>query len=142
MSALHYADSVRAFTLVNNMSGRTPLMIAAQNAAHPIVKVQFITHMLFDTIEPFCQWRNVSRGKKGLFFAPDIVSDLVFTRDSPEEGEDTTAVCEWTGSPVPVVTWFKNGEPLDEETLPFRIRITLTNNNFRSELEIQVVALK
>ena len=57
-TALHYAvqsnstDSVRAFTLVNNTShlpdaneGRTPLMIAAQNAAHPIVKVQFITHV-------------------------------------------------------------------------------------------------
>ena len=73
--------------------------------------------------------------------APDIVSDLVFTRDNPEEGEDTSAVCEWTGSPVPEVTWFKNGEPLDEETLPSRIRITLTNNNFRSELEIQVVEL-
>ena len=67
------------------------------------------------------------------------MADLVFTRDNPEEGEDTTAVCEWTGSPTPEVTWFKNGEPLDEETLPFRIRITKTN--FHSELEIQVVEL-
>ena len=58
---------------------------------------------------------------------------------NPEEGEDTTAVCEWTGSPIPEVTWFKNGEPLNEETLPFCIRITKTN--FHSDLEIQVVEL-
>ena len=68
------------------------------------------------------------------------MADLVFTNNNPEEGDDTAAVCEWTGSPTPGVTWFKNGEPLDEETLPSRIRITLTNNS-RSELHIREVEL-
>ena len=72
--------------------------------------------------------------------APAIVADLVFTDSNPDEGEDTSAVCEWTGSPIPEVTWFKNGEPLDEETLPSRIRIILTND-FRSELQIREVEL-
>ena len=71
--------------------------------------------------------------------APAIVG-LVFNNNNPEEGDDTTAVCEWTGSPTPEVTWFKNGEPLDEETLPSRIRITLINI-FRSELQIREVEL-
>ena len=72
--------------------------------------------------------------------APAVVTDLVFTNNNPEEGDDTTAVCEWTGSPTPEVTWFKNGEPLDEETLPSHIRITRTND-FRSELQIREVEL-
>ena len=72
--------------------------------------------------------------------APANVTDLVFTNNNPEEGEDTAAVCEWTGSPTPEVTWFKNGEPLDEGTLSFRIRIILTSD-FRSELQIREVEL-
>ena len=72
--------------------------------------------------------------------AAPIVADLVFTDSNPDEGDDTAAVCEWIGSPIPEVTWFKNGEPLDEETLPSRIRIILTND-FRSELQIREVEL-
>ena len=71
---------------------------------------------------------------------PSIVADLVFTNNNPEEGDDTTAVCEWTGNPTPEVTWFKNGEPLDDETLPSRIRI-IPINDFRSELQIRKVEL-
>ena len=71
---------------------------------------------------------------------PAIVADVVFTDSNPEEGEDTTAVCEWTGSPIPEVTWFKNGEPLNEETLPFRIRI-ISTNDLRSKLQIREVEL-
>ena len=72
--------------------------------------------------------------------APAVVADLMFTNNNPEEGDDTAAVCEWTGSPIPGITWFKNGEPLDEETLPFRIRIVPTND-FHSELQIREVEL-
>ena len=72
--------------------------------------------------------------------APAVVTDLVFTNNNPEEGDDTAAVCEWTGSPTPEVTWFKNGEPLDEGTLSSRIRIILTSD-FRSELQIREVEL-
>ena len=75
-----------------------------------------------------------------LSVAAAIVADLVFIDSNPDEGGDTAAVCEWTGSPMPEVTWFKNGEPLDEETLPSRIRIILTSD-FRSELQIREVEL-
>ena len=72
------------------------------------------------------------------------MGDLNFTRKSPDEGEETTASCELRGSPVPVVTWFKDGTPLREDELPSRMRITETTSeagNQRSNLEIAQVEL-
>ncbi|CAI8037883.1 Hemicentin-1 [Geodia barretti] len=72
---------------------------------------------------------------------PNIVVDLTFTRKNPEEGDETTASCGWTGSPDPVVTWYKDGSPLDEEELPARIRITMSDDGdiFQSSLQIHNV---
>ena len=75
-----------------------------------------------------------------LSVAPTIVSDLVFTKNKPDEGDETSAVCEWAGSPTPEVTWLKDEEPLDKGELPSRIRIVSTND-FRSELQIREVTL-
>ena len=75
-----------------------------------------------------------------LSVAPTIVAELLFTKNKPDEGDETAAVCEWAGSPTPEVTWLKDGEPLDEETLPSRIRIVSTDD-FRSELQIREVEL-
>ena len=74
---------------------------------------------------------------------PNIVVDLTFTRKNPEEGDETTASCGWTGSPDPVVTWYKDGSPLDEEELPARIRITMSRDGdmFQSSLQIDNVML-
>ena len=66
-----------------------------------------------------------------------MVKDLTFSNNNPDEGEDIIATCEWTGSPTPEVTWLKDGVPLVED----RIRITVTNNNLLSELQIQDVQL-
>ena len=74
---------------------------------------------------------------------PSIVVDLTFTRKNPEEGDETTASCGWTGSPDPVVTWYKDGSPLRVEELPPRIRITeyKQGETLRSNLEIFQVEL-
>ena len=72
---------------------------------------------------------------------PSIVVDLTFTRTNPEEGGETTASCGWTGSPDPVITWYKDGSPLREEELPARIRITMSNDTFQSNLQIENVML-
>ena len=53
---------------------------------------------------------------------PQIVGDVTFTKNTPEEGETTTATCRWTGQPDPTVTWFKDGKKLVEADLD-RIRI-------------------
>ena len=74
---------------------------------------------------------------------PNIVVDLTFTRKNPEEGDETTASCGWTGSPDPVITWYKDGSPLDEEELPARIKITMSSDGdmFQSSLQIHNVML-
>ena len=74
---------------------------------------------------------------------PAIVGDLTFTKKNPDEGDETTASCVWTGSPDPVVTWYKDGSPLREEDLPSRIRITMSREGeiFQSNLEIDEVEL-
>ena len=74
---------------------------------------------------------------------PSIEGQLTFTRKNPDEGERTTASCEWTGSPDPVVTWSKDGSPLREEDLPTRIRITEEREGdmFQSSLVIDGVEL-
>ena len=59
--------------------------------------------------------------------APTIVDDLTFSKNNPEEGEETVASCTWTGDPDPTVTWLKNGVVLDENDLPPHFRITLLN---------------
>ena len=74
---------------------------------------------------------------------PNIVVDLTFTRKNPEEGDETTASCGWTGSPDPVITWYKDDSPLRVEELPARIRITMSNDGdiFQSSLQIENVML-
>ena len=66
------------------------------------------------------------------------MEDLTFTRNSLDEGDETTAFCEWTGSPDPTVTWYKDGSPLREQDLPSRIRITedTGGGTLRSNLQI------
>ena len=68
---------------------------------------------------------------------------MTFTKTSPEEGENTSATCQWQGSPEPIGRWLKDGEELVEGTLPGRIRITFTQGGgmFMSELQIQDVEL-
>ena len=72
---------------------------------------------------------------------PSIVGLLTFTRKNPEEGDETTASCGWTGIPDPEVTWYKDGSPLREEELPARIRITMSSDGdmFQSSLQIDNV---
>ena len=74
---------------------------------------------------------------------PTIVGNVAFTKTSPEEGEDTSATCQWEGSPEPIGRWLKDGVELVEGALPGRIRITGTQNDglFMSELQIQDVEL-
>ena len=68
---------------------------------------------------------------------------LTFTKKNPEEGEETTASCSWTGSPDPEVTWFKDDSPLVETDLPSRMRITTgrEGDTLSSSLEIDAVEL-
>jgi len=35
------------------------------------------------------------------------------------EGSDVTVYCECDGSPIPNVTWYKNGELVDQRALSF-----------------------
>ena len=74
---------------------------------------------------------------------PNITGELTFTTNNPDEGEHITASCEWTGSPMPEVTWYKDGSLLIEGELPPRIRITMTDkgNTFHSSMEINDVGL-
>ena len=73
--------------------------------------------------------------------APQIVGDVTFTKNTPEEGESTTATCQWTGEPEPTVTWYKDGEELVEADLPDHIRIVITmeDGDKHSELRIEEV---
>ena len=77
--------------------------------------------------------------------APQIVGDVTFTKNTPEEGESTTATCQWTGEPEPTVTWYKDGEELVEADLPGRIRIVEVTmedeEDKRSELQIEEAEL-
>ena len=67
----------------------------------------------------------------------------MFTKINPEEGNETTVSCQWTGRPDPVVTWYKDGSPLVERYLPFRMRITENRKGdiFYSNMEIHQVEL-
>ena len=75
--------------------------------------------------------------------APQIVGDLTFTKNTPEEGEVTTATCRWTGQPEPTVTWYKDGEELVEADLPgIRIvAVSMEDGEKRSVLQIEKVKL-
>ena len=75
--------------------------------------------------------------------APQIVGDVTFTKNTPEEGETTTATCRWTGQPEPTVTWYKDGEELVEADLPDHIRIVMSMEDGKkwSELQIEEVQL-
>ena len=75
--------------------------------------------------------------------APQIVGDITFTKNTPEEGEATTATCRWTGQPEPTVTWYKDGEELVEADLPFYFKIVISkeDGDKRSELRIEEVQL-
>ena len=75
--------------------------------------------------------------------APQIVGDVTFTKNTPEEGEATTATCRWTGQPEPKVTWYKDGEELVEADLPFYFKIVMSmeDGDKRSELRIKEVQL-
>ena len=73
--------------------------------------------------------------------APQIVGDVTFTKNTPEEGESTTATCQWTGEPEPTVTWYKDGEELVEAELSDHIRIVMDDEDKRSELQIEEVEL-
>ena len=68
---------------------------------------------------------------------PQIV-DVIFTKNTPEEGESTTATCQWTGEPEPTVTWFKDGEKLVEADVS-GIKIVVETKS--SELRIEEVDL-
>ena len=67
---------------------------------------------------------------------PGIVGDLTFSKNSPEEGEATTATCTWTGDPPPFVQWFKDGKLLAESELPSHVRISPVSTGMGSKLEI------
>ena len=75
--------------------------------------------------------------------APQIVGDVTFTKNTPEEGESTTATCRWTGEPEPTVTWYKDGKELVEAEVPDHIRIVMTmkDGEKRSELQIEKVEI-
>ena len=75
--------------------------------------------------------------------APQIVGDVTFTKNTPEEGEATTATCQWTGQPEPTVTWYKDGKELVEADLPFYFKIVMSmeDGDKRSELRIEEVQL-
>ena len=74
---------------------------------------------------------------------PSITGELTFTRKNPDEGERTTASCEWTGSPDPEVAWYRDRTILKEGEFPSRIRITMSEEGgvFQSSLEIDDVEL-
>ena len=77
--------------------------------------------------------------------APAIVGDLIFSKNNPEEDEETVASCTWTGDPRPTVTWLKDGEVLDENDLPSRFRITMLtemDGRLSSELQIYFIELE
>ena len=73
--------------------------------------------------------------------APQIVGDVTFTKNTPEEGESITATCRWTGEPEPTVTWYKDGEELVEADLSDHIRIVMDDEDKSSELQIEEVEL-
>ena len=73
------------------------------------------------------------------------MDDLTFSKNNPEEGEETVASCTWTGDPNPTVTWLKDGEVLDENNLPQRFRITMLaemDGKLSSNLQIVSVELE
>ena len=72
--------------------------------------------------------------------APQIVGDVTFTKNTPEEGESTTATCRWTGQPEPTVTWYKDGVELVEAEVS-GIRIVMDDEDKHSELQIEEVEL-
>ena len=77
--------------------------------------------------------------------APAIVGDLIFSKNNPEEDEETVASCAWTGEPQPTVTWLKDGEVLDENDLPSQFRITMLtemDGSLSSELQIDSIELQ
>ena len=65
----------------------------------------------------------------------------MFTRDNPEEGQETTVTCSWTGDPNPTVKWLKDGVVLVESDLPDHIRISPLASGMGSKLNIFSVNL-
>ena len=74
---------------------------------------------------------------------PSIVGDLTVSKMNPEERDEISIPCQWTGYPDPLVTWYKDGSPLKEQDLSFRMRITEDGNGeiFHSSLDIYQVVL-
>ena len=70
--------------------------------------------------------------------APQIVGDVTFTKNTPEEGERTAVTCRWTGQPEPTVTWYQDGEELVEADFD---RIRIVDVTMGRELQIEDVKL-
>ena len=74
---------------------------------------------------------------------PNIVGGLTASKKILDERDETSIPCQWTGYPDPLVTWYKDGSPLREQDLPFRMRITedRVGEIFHSSLDIYQVVL-
>ena len=70
------------------------------------------------------------------------MGDLTFSKNNPEEDEETTATCQWTGDPDPDITWYKDGEPLNEAELPGHIRITQREEGGVQLSELQILSVE
>ena len=70
------------------------------------------------------------------------MGDLTFSKNNPEEDEETIATCQWTGDPEPDITWYKDGEALNEAELPGHIRITQREEGGVQLSELQILSVE